>query len=481
MAKLYVFGIGGTGSRVLKSLTFLLASGVDMGEFEAVVPIIIDPDQSAGDLTTTVELMKRYNTLRKHLDFTSSPNKFFRTEIKETVRDFRFPLDANTQNKKFKDFMAIGAMDDKNQALMRLLFSEANLESDMVVGFKGNPNVGSIVLDQISTSKEFVQFCNDFQVGDRIFIISSIFGGTGASGFPLLAKIFKKGQTLADGRPMPNNNLLNNAMLGAVTVLPYFNLQQDNDSAIDSTTFISKTKAALSYYVNGVNEDVNSLYYIGDSDKQKTYDNYEGGQQQKNAAHFVELASALAIVDFANDTTLDGNSNNKMEFGVSEIRPNESILLGDLGGSTKARIAKQLIQMMLFERHITKEFDEQRKTQSWAKDPGFDDTFASSNFVKELKQLLSHDFKNWLEEMANNNVSFAPFNLDDSCKLFERVSGIKVKSSFFGKNHESYFESELNSEGKGKSSKEGKKKEQLMMELYFNTTQKTVNEKFPNI
>ena len=29
MAKLYIFGIGGTGSRVLRSLTMLLAAGVD--------------------------------------------------------------------------------------------------------------------------------------------------------------------------------------------------------------------------------------------------------------------------------------------------------------------------------------------------------------------------------------------------------------------------------------------------------------------
>lgn len=30
MAKLYVFGIGGTGSRVIKSLAMLLATGVDI-------------------------------------------------------------------------------------------------------------------------------------------------------------------------------------------------------------------------------------------------------------------------------------------------------------------------------------------------------------------------------------------------------------------------------------------------------------------
>ena len=42
MSKIYIFGIGGTGSRVIKSLTMLLASGVQM-DSDAIVPIIIDP------------------------------------------------------------------------------------------------------------------------------------------------------------------------------------------------------------------------------------------------------------------------------------------------------------------------------------------------------------------------------------------------------------------------------------------------------
>ena len=39
MSKLYIFGIGGTGARVLRSLTMLLASGVSLGsKIDTVVP-----------------------------------------------------------------------------------------------------------------------------------------------------------------------------------------------------------------------------------------------------------------------------------------------------------------------------------------------------------------------------------------------------------------------------------------------------------
>lgn len=51
MSKLYVFAIGGSGSRVLRSLTMLLSSGVHT-DYE-IVPMIVDPDQSNGDLVRT--------------------------------------------------------------------------------------------------------------------------------------------------------------------------------------------------------------------------------------------------------------------------------------------------------------------------------------------------------------------------------------------------------------------------------------------
>ena len=68
MSKIFVFGIGGTGSRVLRSLTMMLASGVKFGASE-VVPIIIDPDASNADLTRTVALLNNYSAINEKLNF----------------------------------------------------------------------------------------------------------------------------------------------------------------------------------------------------------------------------------------------------------------------------------------------------------------------------------------------------------------------------------------------------------------------------
>src|SRR5690606_35969734 len=139
--------------------------------------------------------------------------------------------------------------------------------------------------------------------------ISSIFGGTGAAGFPLLLKNIRSAS-----HSLNNHALLRSAPVGAVSVLPYFGVKKDEDSDIEKSTFISKTNAALRYYEYGVNDSVNSMYYLGDK-LVKDYDNHEGSVAQQNDAHFIELASALAILDFANETNV--SINKVKEFGVA--------------------------------------------------------------------------------------------------------------------------------------------------------------------
>ena len=80
MSKLYILAIGGSGSRVLRSLTMLFANGV--GCNSEVVPMIIDPDTSNGDLNRTVDLLRLYQSIHSELDFNDNvKNKFFKTKM----------------------------------------------------------------------------------------------------------------------------------------------------------------------------------------------------------------------------------------------------------------------------------------------------------------------------------------------------------------------------------------------------------------
>ena len=135
MSKLYIFGIGGTGARVLRSFTMMMAAGVKIGEDE-IVPIIIDPDASNADLTRTVALMNTYRSIRSSLNFNKKDETiFFRQELSQILVNYTLRIQ-DTDDKTFQEFIDLPSMEKSSQAMMRMLFSERNLCSSMDVGFK---------------------------------------------------------------------------------------------------------------------------------------------------------------------------------------------------------------------------------------------------------------------------------------------------------------------------------------------------------
>lgn len=477
MGKLYIFGIGGTGSRVLRSLTMLLASGVDINASE-IVPIIIDPDHAAADLTRTVSLMRKYASIRGKLEFNASTsNKFFKTKINlDIVPNVVMPL-VNTENVKFKDYIGFDTMVNggANQALAAMLFSEKNLHSDMEVGFKGNPNIGSVVLNQFQNSKVFQDVVASFNQGDRIFIISSIFGGTGASGFPLLIKNLRAANGNLSGAAA-----VKDAAIGAITVLPYFDLKPNEQSEIDSSTFVAKTKAALTYYDRNLTE-ADVLYYIADNIS-KQYDNNEGGNLQKNDAHFVELVSALSMVDFMsinNDNIIDPNTNNRFptkykEYGFESKGDKSSVCFNDLSVQTKSIIMKPLTQFVLFGKYIREQI-QYSLGQVWAKDLIIDDNFRKSDFYSNLETFQQDTFA-WLSELGNNVRSFKPINTDISKDdLFSLVVGVKPAKVMSISSNYSLYDAWL-CDAVGKLDRNAQK-EQRFIELFYKTTARLSEQK----
>lgn len=467
MGKLYVFGIGGTGARVIRALTFLLSAGVKCDS--EIVPIIIDPDLNNGDLARTVKLLHKYQAIRSKLSYEDVvQNKFYRTEIVENIHDFQMPL-KNTLDVTFEKYMNVNAMNEANRALMRMLFSEKNLGSKMEVGFKGNPNIGSVVLNQFSDSVEFGNFANSFTQNDRIFIISSIFGGTGASGFPLLLKTLRTNQSL------PQHALLNNAIIGGITVLPYFTVNKDSNSEIESDTFISKTKSALHYYQKNItgNNSIDVLYYVGDNDgNTESYPNSEGGSDQKNKAHFIELISALAVLDFEQKHTIKNGNAVCKEYGTES--KNDEMIFSNLGMETNRAIKTALTQYVMFSQYLKNTDESVRESQQWMKDKGFDKTFWDGDFIKILLSNFD-EFEKWLDEMSNNHIAFSPFTRKKE-NPFDIVQGITPKKSrWYGKDGYQLFDKTLNC--KQETILPGAIKERQFIELFYVATKQLAQDK----
>ena len=308
----FVYFVGGSGARTLRSLIFLMASGVDLGKGNEIVPILVDYDIENGDLVRTKALMDQYvqfNKIIKDIPGEEKDHLFFNGALTMLGNN---PADSSLSfvemggefpNATFGNYINYDNLnqsdDDPTQDFIRSLYSASKvkskqeLELSLKLGFKGNPNIGSVVFNKFFGTETYRTFYNSFSTDettpDKVFIVGSIFGGTGSTGIPQLVKNLRSCE----------KNAIRNCRIGTCIILPYFNVEGNEKSQINSNLNVSKSKAALSYYQKEVNDKLDEIYYIGCNARKGTYKNVEGGSEQRNKAHLVELLSAMSIVEFA--------------------------------------------------------------------------------------------------------------------------------------------------------------------------------------
>lgn len=401
MKKVFVFCIGGTGIRVMKSVTMLMASGMSTNGY-TVVPVILDPHLDLEEKKNLHTLLGSYQDIYNKSTNNGSLNHldgFFNSEI-ATINELNNQLNdtqqASGSKEKFRSYICEAnlAADDINNYFVQTLFSTKNLDSPLSVGFKGNPNVGTVVLgEMIEGADWFKAFKQHCEKDDRIFIISSIFGGTGASGYPLLEKKIKG----AASQPA-----VKNALMGAVTVLPYYGLKDPSTtgSDIDSANFYTKTKAALAYYEKTVLSDY--LYYAGETSLIQVYENDEKKQDDK--AHFIELVAASALFDF-----LTREKPETQQFLTRAIEDAKNSLdLVSLGSGYK-EIVKRVADYKLLGTLIN--ILPKESFFPLIKNRGFDDNFYKDASFQALKRFTAI-YDNWYDELSTNKRAFSPLNTD---------------------------------------------------------------------
>lgn len=457
--RLFLFAIGGTGARVVRSLTMMLASGIDgIDSSTEIVPIIIDYDLSNGDKTRAIKALSGYSEIHRSLypdsANTAYTDNFFMTRLTplrqagvaaegDELRDFEFNFGPGGHSIKFADYLNMQALDTNanvriSKDLLYALYDgsdetskNAELQLDMAKGFKGNPNIGSVVFHDLKRSPEFIHFSNTFNAAqDKVFIVSSIFGGTGASGFPEIVNAIR-----TSGRAT-----LNPAVIGSALVLPYFDLQQfdpnkGDTGAIDASSFNAKTRAALSFYATpeGINSKVNALYYIGD-EHHDAYEYNEGESRQKNDAHVVEFVAASAIIDFLL-RPLDNHVHNAYEFSVSDAKVDTSIQLTDFCSSSHNKFMDNIsafaIAMKYYRDVICGDRKKISSDTAYYKGARFD---LSNKLQKGVYDMLdkfldaggtSKDawgFYPWLKELNTHTHKLYPYRMDKENEMKEILS-----------------------------------------------------------
>lgn len=300
MNRLFVFGIGGSGERVMRSLVMALAGGMPI-DCDTIQPVFIDSDEKSRALMKAQDLIKAYEQVRKIFDVDASyvkdefvqKNSMFHVKIEQPV----LMNISGTDVESLKKLVQAENLSVDMKKEFDALYSEKSQNMKLSWGFVGNPSIGAVVLNQMLESDTFKNL--NINSKDGVFIISSVFGGTGAAGFPLLVN---KIRDMFDGN-------YEGLKVGALSLFPYFDLRSVQDESmvakglqnydVNDREFSTKTKAALAYYDNHV-KALSSMYYLGSgrSEFRSKFPKFKGGEKQDNPACMLELLGAKSVAHF---------------------------------------------------------------------------------------------------------------------------------------------------------------------------------------
>lgn len=470
MSKLFLFAIGGTGARVVRSFAMMLAAGPrNFDSSLEVVPIIIDHDTGNGDLTRTKHVLDKYNEINQELypdrGRTVYSDTFFSTRLTSLNNvgaqqpnpaewHLMFGGVDQTGGITFAQYVGLNSMAankvlEPSLHLMQALYDDspqtspnAELNLNLGVGFRGNPNIGTVVFNELKNTTMFQAFlanCNPAN-GDKVFIVGSIFGGTGSSGIPVIVDEIRR-STIGAVAQVP---------IGVALVLPYFKLQpkvdKEDTGAIDANMFNAKSIAALGAYSlggnNSLNKKITNLYYIGDTHVD-SYEYHEGRNKQVNAAHVVEWVAASAIVDFVQNNVLYG-ANNAKEYGV-KANDGSAISLLDIQDLSKTNLVDQIssfvIAMRYYREAVCGTVKKVGNEASFYQDFNLNSNLGTSVYAR-IDDFITDSvwgFYKWLDELEHHAHSLKLYNLSPSgSDNMKNVLAHKLSVSSYGPNPTKY-------------------------------------------
>ncbi len=321
MSKNFLIGIGGTGAKVIEATLYMCAAGYGPDELSI---FLIDPDKGNGNLIRTIKLISKYLECRKAFKSANSDTKLFKTDIKTPAEDKdRVWNIFNTTDATLKDWIGEEGMQGSEKDLANILFSKLELTTQLNEGFRGHPAIGSVVMTEIPDNelpfKMLWDVMPDSKAFDiRVFLVGSVFGGTGAAGFPTLGheNILKYNNRKNTFTKDDKGENLSRVLLGGALVLPYFKVVKDDKVPgmyVTSNDFPIATKAALEFYSTKDNLGFDQIYLFGDSIAHKVGEFSVGSSSQKNNPHYIEVVSALAAFDFF-DQPYNANKQEPMYF-----------------------------------------------------------------------------------------------------------------------------------------------------------------------
>ena len=317
----YVLAVGGTGNKILESLVYCAAiDGFYTLDGEGVrrpIPefhmLSVDVDSACGNTTRAKRAAEYYEDIRQAYESYPARHPGFHTAVLAQRWNMNLSRRAMSVDK-----LVEGHRRDK--LLSRTLFSRTESSLEYSEGFRGHPDLGVLFFSDLLNSldrlraegqpDEMNNLMDRMQAeiarGEKVKLIlcGSIFGGTGASGIPAIARFLRE-------RFRAGSDLFE---IGAMLMLPYYKVppssqNEELEIVVKSSTFLDKARTALQYY------GMEGMIRSGEGDEKGVFDALymlglpmeafittriysTGSQSQENDAHMLEWMATRCISHF---------------------------------------------------------------------------------------------------------------------------------------------------------------------------------------
>ncbi|MCS3794826.1 hypothetical protein [Niastella sp. OAS944] len=392
MRPLVLFLIGGSGARFLRSLLYQLAAGLELHNITVIKLVIIDTDEANGNYEQALNLLGQYQQIRERVEQDSSNfrdkdgSKLFFHEVQLFDDNRKFITPLNASQRSLRSIVDYTNLDHDQADFVNLMLTNEELNEDLSIGFQGRPNMGTIGLEAIDKCIEASGRLNNL-LGDSpdlksegvsgavFFTVSSMFGGMGASGMPLLINKFSR-------------SAYNDVPLASLCFMPYFKIKEGKGNN-NSRYFPQRTVLAFDHYKRDFTSKLDNLYFIGKSfDDENGVSYAPGSKKQANEAHYVEFLSVTSLIHFCRHTPAKRRNMHSYALHVDEYEGDG--LYANCAGPEYVNSYEKYIRFVFMARYFIDRFEqnyssEEMKNINWVQYAGFAD------FTNEDKLLL-HQF-----------------------------------------------------------------------------------------
>ena len=317
MSTYNIIAIGGTGMRCAECIVHLCAMG--MFDDTEIKLLALDTDYKNGNFKRLKSLVDNYNRITADRRGVASDTLF---SAKIEYYTFSPDYSAGTNYdivSHYSDAQSSTHDEDgvkwAESDIADLFLTPEMRKMDLQHGYRAQTQMGSMLMYHAikeeayknkGKNSDLVKYVENLMTtpGSIVFMLGSVFGGTGASSIPILPHALQEAAKIVskDGQ----GDLLSKNLFGTVMLTNYFsfNVPNTSDSVFaTSDKFALNSQAALSFYNEDetVRSTYKRLYIIGREKTRNVSEDVEsvtGGDAQRNPEDYLELVAASAAYDF---------------------------------------------------------------------------------------------------------------------------------------------------------------------------------------